>query len=110
MSTQTEKQKKSILKDIATYIKENGTKVNSDFYYWNTYPVVIKDICVSYVVVNKGKVEFGDFPNTKSISVDLWKCRKSEDDLSSLKADRVYLENAFKAMKITDGKKLLKQW
>ena len=63
MSTQTDKQKKEVLNRIAEYIKENGTKLNNDFYYWNTYPVVIKDICVSYVVVNNGKIEFGDFPS-----------------------------------------------
>ena len=118
MSTQTDKQKKEVLNRIAEYIKENGTKLNNDFYYWNTYPVVIKDICVSYVVVNNGKIEFGDFPSVHKdgeyvgddIKLSTWKCRKSEDDPSSLKGDREYLENTFKGMKITDSKKLQKQW
>ena len=118
MSTQTDKQKKEILNRIAEYIKENGTKLNNDFYYWNTYPVVIKDICVSYVVVNNGKIEFGDFPSVNKdgeyvgddIQLSTWKCRKSEYDLSSLKVDREYLESTFKGMKITDSKKLKKQW
>lgn len=118
MSTQTDKQKKEILNRIADYIKENGTKLTDDFYYWNTYPVVIKDICVSYVAVHNNKIEFGDFPSVhkdgeyigNDTNIKLWNCRKSEDDISSLKADREYLENTFKSMKITDGKKLQKQW
>ena len=118
MSTQTNKQKKEILNNIAEYIKEHGTKLTDKFYYWNTYPVVIKDICVSYVVYNNGKIEFGDFPSvhkdgeyvSDDIQLSTWKCMKSEDDLSSLKADREYLETTFKSMKITDSKKLQKQW
>ena len=119
MTKQTEIQKKAILDRIANYIKENGTKLTDSFYYWNTYPVVIKDICVSYVVVNNGKIEFGDFPAIHDkdgeylgddTTIEKWKCRKSQDDLSALKADREYLENTFTGMKITDSKKLKKQW
>jgi hypothetical protein len=119
MTKQTEIHKKAILDRIANYIKENGTKLTDSFYYWNTYPVVIKDICVSYVVVNNGKIEFGDFPAIydkdgehlgDDTTIEKWKCRKSQDDLSALKADREYLENTFTGMKITDSKKLKKQW
>jgi len=118
MSIQTDKKKKEILNNIAEYIKEHGTKLTDKFYYWNTYPVVIKDICVSYVVYNNGKIEFGDFTSVHNdgeyvddgIQPSTWKCRKSEDDLSSLKADREYLESTFKGMKITDSKNLQKQW
>ena len=118
MSTQTDNQKKEILSNIAEYIKDHGTKLTDKFYYWNTYPVVIKDICVSYVAYNNGKIEFGDFPSVHKdgecvgddIQLSTWKCRKSEDDLSSLKADREYLEITFKEMKITDSKNLQKQW
>lgn len=118
MSTQTDKQKKEILNTIAEYIKAHGIKLTDKFYYWDTYPVVIKDICVSYVAYNNGKIEFGDFPSVHKngeyvgddVQLSTWKCRKSEDDLSSLKADREYLENTFKRMKITDSKKLQNQW
>ena len=119
MSTQTDKQKKEILNAIAEYIKEHGIKLTDKFYYWDTYPVVIKDICVSYVAYNNGKIEFGDFPAIHDndgeylgddTTIEKWKCRKSQDDLSALKADREYLENTFTGMKITDSKKLKKQW
>ena len=118
MTKQTEKLKSEIVHKICEYITSNGTKLTDDFYYWNTYPVVIKDICVSYVVVNKGELEFGDFPSIHEdgeykgddLDVKKFKTRKTMDQLSSLKADREYLENAFSSMKIVDGKKLQKQW
>ena len=118
MSVQTDKQKKDILESIAEYIKEHGKKLTDSFYYWDTYPVVIKDICVSCVAVNDNKIEFGDFMaifmSGDHISDDIntrsWICKKSEDDISSLKSDREYLENTFKSMKITDRKSLHKQW
>ena len=117
MSKLTDKQKKDVIDSIKVYVRENGIKVTDDFFIWNTYPVVVKDICVSYVVVNGDKLEFGDFPSKydngkyvgDDVSIELWNCRKTEDDFSSLKGDREYLENAFKAMKITDGKKLNKR-
>jgi hypothetical protein len=118
MTKQTDKLKSEIVHRICEYIISNGTKLTNDFYYWNTYPVVIKDICVSYVVVNNGELQFGDFPaihkdgeyQGDDLDVSKFKVRKTMDQLSSLKADREYLENSFSAMKIVDGKKLQKQW
>ena len=118
MSKQTETQKQQLIDTIVDYIKSNGKKLNDDFYYWDTYPIVIKDICVSYAVADHNELKFGDFPSVHEngeykgddIRVEMFQCRKSMDQLSSLKADREYLENTFKSMKITDGKKLQKQW
>jgi len=109
MSAVTNKQKQNIIDKYIAYIKEHGIRLNDKFYYWNTYPVVIKDVCVSYVAVNGDKVEFGDFPHHEK-SYDKWVCIKSQDDMSSLKADRNYLEKTLKSMIITDEKKLQKQW
>ena len=118
MTKQTDKLKAEIVSKIINYIKTNGTKLTDDFYYWNTYPIVIKDICVSYAVSDHDELKFGDFPSVHEngeykgddLDISKFKCRKSMDDLSSLKADREYLENTFSAMKITDSKKYQKTW
>ena len=119
MTKQTDKLKAEIVAKILNYIKQNGTKLADDFYYWDTYPVVIKDICVSYVVSDHDELKFGDFPSIHDkdgeyigpdLTIDKFKCRKTMDQLSSLKADREYLENTFSAMKIKDAKKYKKEW
>ena len=118
MNKKTKIQKKVIVDSIISYIMDHGVKLTDDFYYWGTYPVVIKDICTSYVVVDHGELKFGDFPSLHKdgeyvgddIAVDKFICRKTMDQLTALKADRVYLENSFTSMKIADQKQYKKQW
>lgn len=109
MTKKTELLKQDIVDSMKSYIKENGIKLSDDFYYWNNYPLVVQDKCVSFAVVNNENLQFGDFENN-NIAVENFICKKTPDDFSSLASGRKMLDGVYTAMKIVDGKKLIKQW
>ena len=82
--------------EITNYVLAHGEKISKTMTYWHTYPVCVKDICVSGVMV-KGektkKLSFGDMKNKK------YDERKTPDQL-----ERKFLEETLADMKAADSK------
>jgi len=55
-----------LINDIIQYITKNGKVVTKNFIYWNTYPVCVKDVCVTTVAVVDGRIIFGDYDEKKT--------------------------------------------
>ncbi len=81
--------------EIIDYIIKHGSK-HKDFYYWDTYPIVVKDICVLGMYVTPDKeLNFG------SIDTKNWNFNSSRN---ASKVERKYLEEILLDMKDADKK------
>lgn len=82
------------IKDMTDYVIKNGKKISDDLIYWGTYPVVIKDICVTGVAVagkSKKVLSFGDMKN------NIFAERKAIDDVN-----KKFIEETLADMKSAD--------
>ena len=90
-------------KEIADYVLENGNQLTKTKFLWNTYPICVKDVCVTDILVTiKGKdkkdLEFGYMRNGKFLS------SRTPNDL-----ERYHLEEIIVDMKEADSKKKYKK-
>lgn len=86
-------------REIVDYVLTNGNQLTKTKTLWNTYPICVKDVCVSEIlVITKGKdkydLEFGDTYKNKFNS------RRTPADL-----ERRHLEEILVDMKSADAKK-----
>ncbi len=100
MGLTVEQLKDRAITHIREYIKKNGRKVTVDgqqFYYWDSYPVVIENYCsLGVAVFNDSSVVFGNYNPKKNTFIE---AKKAED------AERKYLDSAFKQMQEADKNK-----
>lgn len=81
------------LSELSNYVKEHGRKVK-DVIYWDTYPVVVKDICVLGIAIFNGELVFTDYSN------GTFRIRRE-----AKKVERKYLEEVLEDMKQLDKNK-----
>lgn len=83
------------LKEIVDYVIKYGEK-HKDIYYWNTYPVCVKDICVSGMYITPdGELNFG------SINIKDWTFHSLRN---ASNVERRFLEEVLLDMKDADKK------
>lgn len=81
------------IEELKEYVKKYGRKVK-DIIYWDTYPVCVKDICVSGVSLFNDEISFVDYEDGK------FKIRKEGKNV-----ERKYLEEVLEDMKKIDKNK-----
>ncbi len=82
--------------EIIDYVLARGEKISDTMTYWHTYPVVVKDICVSGVMV-KGK-------KTKKLSFGDMVKKKYDERRTPEQLTRTFLEDVLADMKEVDKK------
>jgi len=81
------------LSELEDYVRKHGHKVK-DVIYWDTYPIVVKDICVLGVAIFNDELVFVDYDKYK------FNIRKEAKNV-----ERKYLEEVFEDMKQLDKNK-----
>lgn len=81
------------ISELYDYAKEHGHKVK-DIIYWDTYPIVVKDICVLGIAIFNDELVFGDYENMQ------FRVRREAN-----KVERKYLEEVLSDMKQLDKNK-----
>ena len=95
MGLTREEWKEKRLKELYDYVKEHGHKVK-DIIYWDTYPIVIRDICVLGVAIFNDELVFCDYNSNKGEFIIRRECKNEE---------RKYLEEVLKDMRQIDKNK-----
>lgn len=83
------------ISELEDYVKEHGYKVK-DVIYWDTYPIIVKDVCVLGVAIFNDELVFCDY-NYRDCKFKIIKEAKS--------VERKYLEEVIKDMKQLDKNK-----
>lgn len=94
MGLTKEQWKEKRISELLDYVKGHGKKVG-DIIYWNTYPIVIKDICTLGAGIIDGELFFGDLNKDNTFR----KLRAAKD------IERKYLEEVLSDMKQLDKNK-----
>ena len=81
------------ISELSAYVKEHGRKVK-DVIYWDTYPIVVKDVCVLGVAIFNDELVFADY------DAGTFKIRREAKNI-----ERKYLEEAIADMKQLDKNK-----
>ena len=86
------------ISELKEYIQKHGHKwpIGENVFYWDTYPIVIKDICTTGVGVFTDKVVFCDYSKDKPYLIH----RRNAEDV-----ERKYLEEVLADMKQLDKNK-----
>lgn len=79
--------------ELEEYVRKNGHKVK-DVIYWNTYPIIVKDICVLGVAIFNDELVFADYDRDK------FRVRREAKNV-----ERKYLEEVLSDMKQLDKNK-----
>lgn len=79
--------------ELEEYVRKNGHKVK-DVIYWNTYPIIVKDICVLGVAIFNNELVFADYDRDK------FRVRREAKNV-----ERKYLEEVLSDMKQLDKNK-----
>lgn len=79
--------------ELEEYVRKNGHKVK-DIIYWNTYPIIVKDICVLGVAIFNNELVFCDYDRDK------FNVRREAKNV-----ERKYLEEVLSDMKQLDKNK-----
>ena len=87
--------KEKRLNELYDYVKEHGHRVK-DVIYWDTYPIVVKDICVLGVAIFNNELVFTDYDKDKK-EFKIHREAKNEE--------RKYLEEVLHDMKQLDKNK-----
>lgn len=80
--------------EIIDYVLKNGEQITKTKTLWNTYPICVKDVCVTDIMVTGKKLEFGNTYNGK------FTARRIPADL-----ERRHLEEIIIDMKEADSRK-----
>ncbi len=83
------------LSELEDYVRKNGRKVK-DAIYWDTYPIVVKDICVLGVAIINDELVFCDYDKHENKFRIRRDCKKEQ---------RKYLEEVLADMKQLDKNK-----
>lgn len=81
--------------EIIDYVLKNGKQLTKTKTLWDTYPICVKDVCVSGIMVTGKKLEFGNVDDKGKFT-----SRRTPADL-----ERRHLEEIIVDMKAADAKK-----